>query len=203
MMKETMPRKKRSLRSREATLFYLTISPWLLGFVFFYLGPIALSFYFSLTRWNLLSDPVFIGFQNYTKLFTQDPLFWKSLKITSIYTLSYIPLDLIGGMLLALLLNQKNKGQSVFRTIFYLPSVLSGVAYTVIWMWILQSESGLLNAGLRWIGIVDPPRWLQDPDWALPALVMMSLWGVCRPQYGHLSGRAAGHSGNVSRSGCH
>ena len=103
-------RHKTSLRSREAIFFYLCISPWLLGFVFFYLGPILLSFYFSLTRWDLLTDPVFIGFDNYVKMFTRDPLFWKSLRITATYTSAYLPLDLIGGLVLALLLNNKVKG---------------------------------------------------------------------------------------------
>ncbi len=181
-------RHKQSLKSREAVFFYLTISPWLLGFLFFYLGPIVLSFYFSLTRWNLLTDPVFIGFDNYVKMFTRDPLFWKSLRITATYTLAYIPLDLVGGLALALLLNTKIKGLGLFRTVFYLPSVLSGVAYTVIWMWMLHPSAGLVNTILKWIGINQPPRWLLDPDWALTALVMMSLWGVGRSMVIFLAG---------------
>ena len=181
-------RHKTSLRSREAIFFYLCISPWLLGFVFFYLGPILLSFYFSLTRWDLLTDPVFIGFDNYVKMFTRDPLFWKSLRITATYTGAYLPLDLIGGLILALLLNSKVKGLGIFRTIFYLPSVLSGVAYTVIWMWMLHPTAGLVNTFLDFIGINEPPRWLLDPDWALTALVMMSLWGVGRSMVIFLAG---------------
>ncbi|MEE4194298.1 MAG: sugar ABC transporter permease [Anaerolineae bacterium] len=164
------------------------ISPWLLGFLFFYLGPILLSFYFSLTRWNLLTDPVFIGFDNYAKMFTRDPLFWKSLRITATYTAAYLPLDLMGGLVLALLLNSKVKNLGIFRTIFYLPSVLSGVAYTVIWMWMLHPTAGLVNTFLEFIGINEPPRWLLDPDWALTALVMMSLWGVGRSMVIFLAG---------------
>ena len=98
---------KLKLRQREAILFYLCISPWLIGFILFYLGPILASFYFSLTEWDLLTSPQFVGLENYVRLFTRDPLALKSFKVTLVYTLVYVPMDLVFGLSLALLLNQK------------------------------------------------------------------------------------------------
>jgi multiple sugar transport system permease protein len=178
---------KWNLRRREALAFYLFIAPWIIGFILFYLGPILASFYFSLTEWDLLTPPKFVGLDNYERIFTRDPLFWKSLRITSIYTFSYVPLDLVGGLLVALLMNQRIRGIGLFRTIYYLPSVLAGVAYVVMWMWMFNPQAGLINTLLSYAGI-QGPRWLQDPQWALPALILMSLWGVGRSMVIYLAG---------------
>ncbi len=175
------------LQTKEAIAFYLCISPWLIGFVLFYAGPMIASFGLSLTEWDLLSPPKFIGLANYVKIFTNDPLFLKSLKITVIYTFSYVALDLILALAIALLLNQRMRGIGVFRTVYYLPSVLAGVAYVVMWMWMFNPRAGLINTLLSYVGI-QGPRWLQDPDWALPALVIMSLWGVGRSMVIYLAG---------------
>ena len=150
-----LPRLK--LRQREAILFYLCISPWLIGFVLFYLGPILASLYYSLTEWDLLTAPQFIGMDNYVRLFTRDPLALKSFKVTLVYTLVYVPLDLIFGLSLSLLLNQKLRGVGIFRTVYYLPSVLSGVAYVVMWMWMFNPQHGLINTLLSYVGIQGPP----------------------------------------------
>ncbi|NPV77759.1 MAG: sugar ABC transporter permease [Anaerolineae bacterium] len=176
-----------NLRKREALSFYLFILPWILGFLFFYLGPILASFYFSLTSWDLLTAPKWIGLRNYEKIFTNDPLFFQSLKVTFIYTFSYVPLDLIFGLLAALLVNRQIRGVGIFRTIFYLPSVLSGVAYVVMWLWIFNPQAGLINTLLGFFG-VEGPRWLLDPKWALPSLIMMSLWGIGRTMIIYLAG---------------
>jgi|APFre7841882724_1041349.scaffolds.fasta_scaffold00932_8 multiple sugar transport system permease protein len=176
-----------NLRQREAILFYLCISPWLIGFVLFYLGPIIASFYFSLTEWDLLTSPQFVGMDNYVRLFTRDALALKSFKVTLVYTLVYVPLDMIFGLSLALLLNQKLRGIGVFRTVYYLPSVLSGVAYVVMWMWMFNPQYGLINTLLKYAGI-QGPRWLLDPKWALSALIIMSLWGVGRSMIIFLAG---------------
>ncbi len=178
---------KLKLRQREAILFYLCISPWLIGFVLFYLGPIIASFYISLTEWDLLTSPQFVGMDNYVRLFTRDTLALKSFKVTLVYTLVYVPLDLIFGLSLALLLNQKLRGIGAFRTVYYLPSVLSGVAYVVMWMWMFNPQHGLINTLLSYVGI-QGPRWLLDPKWALSALIMMSLWGVGRSMIIFLAG---------------
>jgi len=180
-----LPRLK--LRQREAILFYLCISPWLIGFVLFYLGPILASLYYSLTEWDLLTAPQFIGLDNYVRLFTRDPLALKSFKVTLVYTLVYVPMDLIFGLSLALMLNQKLRGLGIFRTVYYLPSVLSGVAYVVMWMWMFNPQHGLINTLLSYVGI-QGPRWLLDPKWALGALIMMSLWGVGRTMVIFLAG---------------
>ncbi len=172
-------RRSHSLARRETLTFYLLISPWLIGLLLFVAGPMVASLVFSFTRWDLLSPATFIGLQNYEKMFTRDPLFWQSLKVTAIYTLVYVPLELAGGLVLALLLNQRLRFVGVFRTIYYLPSVLPGVAFVVLWMWILHPDVGLINTLLSYVGI-QGPRWLADPDWALPALLMMSLWGLGR-----------------------
>ena len=168
-----------SLARREALTFYLLISPWLLGLLLFVLGPMIASLFISFTRWDLLSPARFVGLQNYQKMLARDPLFWQSLKVTAIYTVVYVPLELAGGLVLALLMNQKLRFRGVFRTIYYLPSVLPGVAFVVLWMWILNPDVGLINTLLSYVGI-DGPRWLADPRWALPALLMMSLWGLGR-----------------------
>ena len=171
---------------REAITFYLCISPWLIGFVAFVLGPMLASFYFSLTDWTLLSPPVWAGLDNYARM-TTDPLVLQSLKITGLFTLAYVPLDLMGGLALALLMNQKVRGISFFRTAYYLPSVISGVAYVVLWMWIFHPSAGLFNTLLAYVGIPGP-RWLASPDWALPAIVIMSLWGLGRSMVIYLAG---------------
>ncbi len=167
------------LARREALSFYLLISPWLVGLLLFVVGPMVASLVISFTRWDLLSPATFIGLRNYEKMFTRDPLFWQSLKVTAIYTSIYVPMELAGGLVLALLMNQKLRFVGVFRTIYYLPSVLPGVAFVVLWMWILHPDVGLVNTLLAYVGI-EGPRWLADPQWALPALLMMSLWGLGR-----------------------
>jgi multiple sugar transport system permease protein len=172
-------RRRNKLARREALTFYLLISPWLVGLVLFVLGPMVASLFISFTRWDLLSPAKFVGLANYEKMFTRDPLFWQSLKVTTLYTAAYVPLELAGGLVLALLMNQRLRFLGVFRTIYYLPSVLPGVAFVVLWMWILHPDVGLLNTILGYIGI-EGPRWLADPDWALPALLLMSMWGLGR-----------------------
>jgi len=172
-------RQRPGLARREALAFYLCIAPWLLGLLLFVVGPMLASLGISFTRWDLLSPAKFIGLANYERLFTRDPLFWQSLKVTAIYTSIYVPVELAGGLVLALLMNQKLRGLSLFRTIYYLPSVLPAVAYIVVWMWILHPDVGLMNTVLSHLGI-QGPRWLASPQWSLPALLLMSLWGLGR-----------------------
>ncbi|MBK8046633.1 MAG: sugar ABC transporter permease [Anaerolineales bacterium] len=169
--------KSRAAR-RETLTFYLLISPWIVGFLFFTLGPVLVSLGISFTRWNLLTPPVPIGLRNYTRML-DDRLFWQSLSVTFRYTLLYVPSELVGGLLLALLMNRNIKGIRADRTSYYLPTVISGVAFVVVWMWLFQPEVGLINATLSRFGI-QGPRWLADPRTALFALWMMSLWGLGR-----------------------
>ena len=172
---------------REAILFYLCISPWLLGFAVFILGPVLASLGLSFTRWDLLTDPVFTGLRNYGRMI-DDKLFWQSLSVTVRYTLLYVPAELVGGLLLALLMNQRGvRGIRGVRTIYYLPTIISGVAFVVVWMWLFQPEAGLINATLARVGI-QGPRWLADPNTALTALWLMSLWGLGRAALIYLAG---------------
>jgi multiple sugar transport system permease protein len=174
-------------RRREAWSFYLMISPWLVGFLLLTVGPMLYSLYISFTRWDLLSDPVWIGLDNYLNKMPNDPRFWQSIKVTLIYTAAYVPLELIGGLFLALIVNNRIRGVRVFRTIFYLPTVLAGVAYAVVWLWMLNPRGGLVNLTLDLFGVTGP-RWLLDPQWALSALLMMSFWGWGRAMVIYLAG---------------
>lgn len=154
---------------------YMFIMPWIIGFAVFSAGALLGSFSISLTEWNMLGTPRFVGIANYQRL-ASDRFFWHSLKVTAYYLVN-VPLGLTLGLLLALLLNQKVYGMSAFRTIFYLPSVTAGVAVSLLWIWIFNQRFGVINVLLRQIGIMGPP-WLASERWAIPALIIMSLWGV-------------------------
>lgn len=176
----------RSGRRKEALQFYLAIAPWLVGFILFTAGPMLISLWTSFTDWDLLTDPQWVGLENYRSLAT-DPTFIQSIKVTLAYTAAYVPLDLVGGLLLALLVRPRLRGIGIYRTIFYLPTVFSGVAFVVVWLWMLNPNGGLINLVLRWFGI-EGPRWLLDPKYALWSLVMMSFWGWGRSMALYLGG---------------
>jgi multiple sugar transport system permease protein len=161
---------------REMIDCYIFMAPAILGLLFFMVGPIIASAFISFTEYDILGSPKWIGFENYEKLMA-DPLFWKSLKTTLIYAFVSVPLGLIVSLLLALLLNQHLKGIFIFRTIYYLPAVMSGVAVALLWKWIFNPDFGLLNWFLSLFG-VEGPKWLFSEQWALPAIIIMSLWGV-------------------------
>jgi multiple sugar transport system permease protein len=174
-------RRRRAGRStasrKEQRAGFLFASPWLVGVVLFLIGPIIASGLLSLTNWNLISSPRWVGLDNYRTMIGSES-FWQSVKVTLFYTVLAIPLYQVAGLALALLLNQRVKGMYLFRTILFLPAVLSGVAVAVLWVSLLNPDLGAVNQGLRAIGIDDPPRWLQSPTWAIPAVVLMGLWGV-------------------------
>ena len=176
----------RSLRKREALSAYLFITPWILGFLLFTLVPTIASLYFSFSDYNIISSPEWVGLKNYIRLF-QDPLFWKSLKVTLYYAALALPLNLIVGFILAALLNQRVPGVNLWRALYYLPSVIAGVAVALLWMRIFNPRIGILNPFLAKFGIKGP-GWLQDPDWAIPSLVIMSLWSVGGTMIIYLSG---------------
>jgi multiple sugar transport system permease protein len=171
-----------TLARREAIWAYALISPWILGFIVFTLGPMVASIYFSLTNLTvttLTRAPKFAGLLNWIKMLTDDPKFWWSFRVTVTYAAAAIPLGLALGLALALLLNAKVPGLRVWRTIFYMPSVLSTVAVAVLWTFIFNPSFGVLNWLLRVTSLWrHPPGWLGSTTWALPALILMSLWGV-------------------------
>lgn len=162
---------------KEPISFYLLISPWLIGLVVFVLGPILASLLLSFYKWDLISPAKFIGFRNYYEMFNVDPLFWKSLKVTLIYVLFRVPLALITALLLALMMNQKVPGIGIFRTIYYLPSVVSGVAVSMLWIWVFNPNFGLVNGVLELIGITGP-GWFTSTSWSLPTMILTSLYAV-------------------------
>ncbi|HZB94959.1 MAG TPA: sugar ABC transporter permease [Herpetosiphonaceae bacterium] len=179
----------------EAKWFYFFISPWIIGYLIFTLGPIIFSGYLSFTRFNLSDPPVWVGLQNY-RLLLQDSIFWKSLQVSAYYTFLSVPLGIVFSLLLALLLNQKVPFMGVFRTLFYLPSIMPAVASTLLFVWILNSQFGILNYALRSLvgsnGLIplglNGAKWLEDPKWVIPSFTIMSLWGVGGGMLIYLSG---------------
>lgn len=154
----------------------LFIMPWVIGFCVFTVFPVAMSFYFSFCDYSVLSKPVFIGGGNYADL-ANDAIFWKSLWNTLFYASLSMPLGTLLAISLALLLNQKILARPVFRTVFFIPSLVPLVALAILWNWIFNGKFGVLNFFLEQIGI-HGPNWLRDVHWAKPALVITGLWGV-------------------------
>lgn len=153
------------------------LSPWLIGFFAFTLVPIALSLYYSFCDYTLLQPPLFKGLNNY-RLLAGDPVFWKVVLNTTLYALMALPLGMIVALGVAMLLNLKIRGLSIYRTIIFLPSLVPAVASAMLWLWLFNTKLGLINTALRAIGVTNPPGWLTDVHWAMPALVFMSVWGI-------------------------
>lgn len=155
-------------------------SPWLIGLSLFTVYPVVASLFYSFCDYSILSSPVYNGVENYRRL-GNDDLFWKSLVNTLYFAAFSVPLGAVVSLSLALLLNQEVRGRTVFRTIFYLPSIVPVIASSMLWLWIFNGQYGLLNYALTpvldLVGL-KPPIWLADPAWAKPALVLMSLWGT-------------------------
>ncbi len=164
-----------SSAKREAIEGYLYISPWLIGFLVFAAGPMLVSLFLSLTIYKIITPPDLIGMANYVRMFTDD-LFWRSLWNTVYYALIFVPISIGGSLTCALLLNQRILGRTIFRAIYFLPSITPIVATAFLWLWIFQPNVGLANFLLGEVGI-EGPRWLDDIQWSKPALILISLWG--------------------------
>jgi multiple sugar transport system permease protein len=165
------------LRRSEFATAMLFISPWIIGFCWFQLYPILASLYYSLTYYNMMQPPIFVGFDNFNRLFTQDDLFWKALRNTATYALFSVPLDLLVALFFALLLNMNIPGRAVFRTAFYFPAVVPSVATAILWIMLLNAQGGIVNVALQAIGLQAIP-WLTNPNWTMPALILLSVWGI-------------------------
>jgi multiple sugar transport system permease protein len=152
------------------------VSPWVIGFGVFLAFPVVASLFYSFCDYSVLSKPVWIGFGNYVDLMDDD-VFWISLKNTFVFALFALPLGMLTSLGLAALLHTCAVGKSAFRAIFFLPSLVPVVANAIVWIWMFNGEYGLLNYGLSMVG-QQGPNWLQDPRWAMSALVFMGLWGV-------------------------
>ena len=176
----------RGLRVRETLTAYGFISPWLIGFVLFTAGPIIASLVLSFFSWKMLTPPRFIGLDNFINMFTTDALFKTSIVVTVKYVLISVPLTQMLALGLAILLNQNIRFSGFWRTAFYVPAVISGVAGAVIWRWMYHNELGMINSLLSMIGI-NGAQWLYDKDTALYSLIIMRLWNVGVPMVIYLA----------------
>jgi ABC-type sugar transport system permease subunit len=163
---------------KEQRAAYLFLSPWLFGLAVFWLIPLIASVLLSFSEYQIIKSPHWVGLENYREMLFDDRTFWVSIRVTLKYMFLSVPLYLVIGLLLSLLLNLKIRGINFFRTILFLPSVLSGVAVAVLWVALLNPDVGAVNELLRSFGMTDPPRWLDSPTWAVPSVVLVGLWGI-------------------------
>jgi multiple sugar transport system permease protein len=161
---------------RENLKGYLFVSPWILSLLVFTAYPMVASFYFAMTRYSILNPPMWVGLDNFKVMFATDPYYWKSVWNTVYYVALSVPLGIAVGLILALLLDQQIGGIGIYRTLYYLPGLVPAVAGTLLWMVLLDPRLGLVNAGLRLVGL-RPVGWLRSAAWSKPALILMSLWG--------------------------
>jgi len=165
------------VEQREGLLGYLFAMPWLVGFFGLTLIPVILSFYYSFTRFDVLRPPMWVGLENYTHLLFEDPKFYKAIWNTVYFTALRVPIVVLGSLLLAMLVANPRPGVGVLRTVYYLPSIVSGVALSVIWLWMYNPQYGLVNQALALFG-VPGPLWLDDPRWSKDAIILMGLWSI-------------------------
>jgi multiple sugar transport system permease protein len=163
-------------RRRQAIEGYLYIAPWLIGFFLLTLGPFVASIYISFTSYPILTAPKWVGLRNYVEALSgTDELFWPALAKTFYFAVVSVPLGVVGSLLVAVLLNEKLRGTTLFRTLFYMPSLVPGVGAILLWLYLLDPIYGPLNAFLQSLGI-DGPLWFQSATWAIPGLIVMALW---------------------------
>lgn len=172
-----MPRTRRSRLTSDEPAAWLFIAPWLAGVVLLLGLSLVVMVGISLTDWTLVAPAHFVGLDNYAAMLS-DAKFQQSVGVTVQYTFLSMPVLMVAGLGMSLLLNLKVPGIGLFRTIMFVPSVIAGVAVAVLWLQILNPEFGILNQALRAIGVTDPPRWLTSPTWAVPAIVLTSVWTV-------------------------
>jgi len=170
-------RKPLTLRQRERVDFYLSITPWLIGLIFFTGGPVLASFVFAFTNWTGLTSVSFVGLENFRWLLFEDKLFWIATWNTFYYAFGAVVLGTGGALLVAMLLNQNLPGTTFFRVIYYMPSIASGVAVSILWIWLLNPQVGMINYLLSLVGI-EGPLWLASQQWSKPALILKSTWGI-------------------------
>jgi multiple sugar transport system permease protein len=151
--------------------------PFIIGLVVFFFGPMLASIYMSFTSYHVVRGANWVGLANYAEM-VQDPLVLHSLRVTALWSIGSVPLNLILGLVIAVLLNQKVKGLAVWRTIYYVPSIISGVAIALLWVWMFEPRYGIVNYLLDLFFDIEGPNWLAEPRSALPAIVLMSLWSV-------------------------
>lgn len=167
---------KSAYKKQDNIAGYIMLAPWLFGFILMWFLPMLISIYYSFTNFNLLNDAKFIGFNNYIRLFTQDDLFWQALKVTFIYVLFLVPLRLAFALFVAMLLNKKHKGLGLYRTIYYIPSIIGGsIAVSIVWRQIFGNK-GVVMSLLAAIGIEQKTSLLGNPSTALAVIILMGVW---------------------------
>jgi multiple sugar transport system permease protein len=176
MTKRHSARRPVGIQRLEARWGVLLAMPAILGYLLFVIGPIIASFGIGLTDWEIGGTPAFVGLDNYRHMLTEDELFGKSLFTTAYYTLGAVPVGLIVAFAVAMLLNQRVRGKSVFRTIFYLPVLVPAVANNILWLWLFNPDFGLLNLAARGVGLPES-QWIYDENTVIPSLILMSAWG--------------------------
>jgi multiple sugar transport system permease protein len=169
-------RRRLTLKQREAIAGYLFLLPNMVGFLLFTAFAVAASAAISLTEWDLLSDPKFIGFANYVELFTNDPLFRTVLWNTFYFTIASVPSSTVLALILALILNAGLRGVPIFRAMYFLPVITATVVVALIWRWFYNPDFGILNYALYRLGVDAPPNWLASRDWAMPSVIILSVW---------------------------
>lgn len=150
--------------------------PWVVGLLLFTLAPMIAAAFISMTDWNIVGNPNFVGLANYQKIFQSED-FYKSLWVTFRYAICAVPITILTALVIAILLNKQRRGTSVYRVIYYMPAIVSGVAVAVVFKWILDPGFGLLNGILK-VFQIQGPDWLYDPNWVLPSYLIMAVWGA-------------------------
>lgn len=167
---------KEQYSKKDNAVAYLLLSPWLIGFVIMWMLPMVISIYYSLTNFNLLNDPKFIGISNYIRIFTQDKSFFQALKVTFTYVLFLVPLRLAFSLFVAMTLNKKHKGLGFYRTFYYIPSIIGGsIAVSIVWRQIF-GNSGVIMSLLSVFGIDQKISLLGNPNTALSVIILMGIW---------------------------
>lgn len=174
---KTLPRRVLSLRTNEATWFYIFLLPWLIGFLIFTLFPILASLGLGFTRYNAIKPLDWVGLKNFIFL-SKDTIFIKSLRVTLTYTVIFVPIQLMISLFLAVLLNLRVFGMRTIRTIYYLPAILPTVVTGLVWVWLFNPDFGLLNFLLFKIFGIHGPNWLGSERWVMSAVIISGLWGM-------------------------
>jgi multiple sugar transport system permease protein len=176
-MAEREPPRPGSISRHEEIEFFLFIMPWMIGFICFSAIPIIASLVLAAADWSMLQPPTWVGLGNYAEIFGRDPFFKKSLVNTVYYVFVSVPAGIVLALAFAILLNQKVIARPFYRTCFYVPSLVTGISVAVLWSWLLNPQFGLINYSLSLVGI-QGPEWLYNTKTAMPAMIVMSLWGV-------------------------
>lgn len=167
---------KRHYKSKDNAVGYLMLAPWLIGFAFMWLAPAITSVYYSFTNFNLLNTPRLIGFSNYVRIFTADKTFYQALKVTFIYVLILVPLRLAFALFIAVLLNKKHRCLGLYRTVYYIPSVIGGsIAVSIVWKELFGNK-GVIMSLLETFGVHQQTSFLGNPQTALGVIILMGIW---------------------------